>query len=1410
MPADPELIQKVGKFLRDTLGNDSETVEELLDEDVVEMIISTLSTVHGVAGARKALITAFEVEPDEFPLGELDSQVLCSLIQEHTKTFLSQFLQSAKKENKEKKEFLGNEKQNQNSIIKSQSDSPPSILHDSAPKVETNIVEAYNSYQTYTHTSDSEAHKLQILNTTEGSRREALARALGGKNGQFSSGDDKNDGINNDGNIDYIQMKIKQAQQDRKPKTAADMAFGLKTTSKQLLQQELAPLEKTDIQHIETIAKFLQEEDLEEKEKKRAEIDRILKLEKEQNQNTQKSPVSNIGRERDRNYNQNSSNLISSRYLQVGADTNVTESIPIQHKVYQAVVSKGDREGYSVQLLAFPSLSVLLPRNLATTAAGQDQHRRELAEGTHIWVKMLSDYYTLYNQERNIAREHYEKQLQIMAQDDPEKLKKKKKEELVINVVLNVTMRDVEQETGQDLNPTLSSSGQINTKFSNRLGVVLGGQNQNQGQNNNAQNNQQNNLLNKKKESFSGIDQQALSRVLEAGKVMSRSEHERWAENRAKDGISSTSAGFHRDLRQRKAGNYDDSDDEALSNRNIKNDPYMIELSDDDDHVDVDLNDGEPTFLKGFGANLQSLVQEVFDSNRLTQNEDGSLTMAAKKQSDNARDRRQMKLDRMKDAVANVMADEGLENSKKQWSDPLTLAQEQSKYGNDAVVKPMLAQQQESAIQRRLLENDRLKDESKSLNKPQIVISYGRHVSASIKEQRESLPVFKLRDEFLKMISETQICIVVGETGSGKTTQMGQYLFEAGYGGRGIIGCTQPRRVAATSVAERVAEEVGCELGTLVGYSVRFDERTSPMTRIKYMTDGMLLREILMDPVLSRYSVMIIDEAHERGVNTDVLLALIKAACKNRPDLKFIVTSATLDSQKFSRYFNNCPVFSIPGRTFPVEMKYSRDQADDYFESALQTVLEIHAKEGKGDILVFLTGEEEINDAVETLTESIDTLRKKNPNIMPLDVYPIFSSLPNEIQSRIFEPTPEGRRKCVCATNIAEASVTIDGIVYVVDTGVCKVSVYDAKQGIDSLKVTPISQAQARQRAGRAGRTQGGICYRLYTEESFKTEMTPTTVPELQRCDLSSVILLLKALGINDLLGFDFIDPPASSSMILALRQLYTLGAVDDDGLLTPVGAKLAMLPVTPPLGKMLLVAADLGCVQEIATVVALVSGDELWLRPKSEQDAADRAKASLAVKNSDHATLVNVFMKWEKEGKTKEWCKKHYVATRALETASNVKLQLLRTLSNMQVDLSSCGRNWGLISRAVTAGLFMNAAKLERQQDKDAARGVLKEARTVDVYTTLTYGTTAPIHPSSALANNKPEYIVYQKMLLTTKEWLHTCTTIHPQWLIQLAPHLYAVKSDTGGAKHNKTKLVELTDKHHAPGAWRLENRAG
>uniref|UniRef100_A0A224YNR5 RNA helicase n=1 Tax=Rhipicephalus zambeziensis TaxID=60191 RepID=A0A224YNR5_9ACAR len=783
---------------------------------------------------------------------------------------------------------------------------------------------------------------------------------------------------------------------------------------------------------------------------------------------------------------------------------------------------------------------------------------------------------------------------------------------------------------------------------------------------------------------------------------------------------------------------------------------------DDEEDLEIELVEEEPPFLRGHGrSNLQDLSPV-----RIVKNPDGSLAQAAMMQSALAKERREQKQQQREAEMDSIPA--GLN---KHWIDPMP----------DADGRTLAANMRGIGLMTQEL------PEWKKHVTGGAKASYGKKTQMTILEQRQSLPIYKLKDELVKAVMDNQILIVIGETGSGKTTQITQYLAEAGFTTRGKIGCTQPRRVAAMSVAKRVAEEFGCRLGQEVGYTIRFEDCTSPETQIKYMTDGMLLRECLIDLDLLSYSIIMLDEAHERTIHTDVLFGLLKNAVKKRPQLKLIVTSATLDAVKFSQYFFEAPIFTIPGRTFPVEILYTKEPETDYLDASLITVMQIHLTEPPGDILLFLTGQEEIDTACEILYERMKSL---GPDVPELIILPVYSALPSEMQTRIFEPATPGSRKVVIATNIAETSLTIDGIYYVVDPGFVKQNVYNPKTGMDSLVVTPISQAQAKQRAGRAGRTGPGKTYRLYTERAYRDEMLTTPVPEIQRTNLASTVLQLKAMGINDLLSFDFMDAPPTETLIMALEQLHSLSALDNEGLLTRLGRRMAEFPLSPNLAKMLIMSVHLGCSEEILTVVSMLSVQNVFYRPKDKQALADQKKAKFNQAEGDHLTLLAVYNSWKNNKFSNAWCYENFVQIRTLKRAQDVRKQLLGIMDRHKLDVVSCGKNTARVQKAVCSGFFRNAAK------KDPQEG----------YRTLVDGQVVYIHPSSALFNRQPEWVVYYELVLTTKEYMREVTTIDPKWLVEFASSFFKFADPTKLSKHKKQlRLEPLYNKYEEPNAWRI-----
>lgn len=663
---------------------------------------------------------------------------------------------------------------------------------------------------------------------------------------------------------------------------------------------------------------------------------------------------------------------------------------------------------------------------------------------------------------------------------------------------------------------------------------------------------------------------------------------------------------------------------------------------------------------------------------------------------------------------------------------------------------------------------------------------------------RRDLPVHAQREEFLNIYHSTQIMVFVGETGSGKTTQIPQFVLydEMPHLTNMQIACTQPRRVAALSVAKRVADEMDVRLGAEVGYSIRFENKTSNSTMLKYMTDGMLLREAMEDPDLSRYACIILDEAHERTLATDILMGLIKRLTQRRLDLKVIVMSATLDAEKFQRYFNDAPLLAVPGRTYPVEIYYTPEYQSDYLDSAIRTVLQIHATEDEGDILLFLTGEDEIEESCRKLSLEADDLVREQ-GCGPMKVYPLYGSLPPAQQQRIFEPapppfTPDGRpgRKVVVATNIAETSLTIDGIVYVVDPGFSKQKVYNPRIRVESLLVSPILKASAQQRAGRAGRTKPGKCFRLYTEEAFKKELIEQSYPEILRCNLSSTVLELKKLGVDDLVHFDFMDPPAPETMMRALEELNYLQCLDDEGELTPLGRLALFFPLDPTLAVLLIGSPKFGCLNEILTLVAMLSVPNVFVRPVSAQKQADEAKAAFAHPDGDHLTLLNVYQAYmsqeNNDASLKRWCRDNFLSYRSLQSAENVRRQLKRLMDVNQIDLVSPDGNsdkvyFDSIRKALTLGFFMQVAK-----KKSGGKGYLTVKDNQEVL----------IHPSTVLAQES-EWVLYNEFVLTSKNYIRTVTSIKPEWLFELAPIYYDMGSfQNGDVKMSLKRVKERVDK--------------
>lgn len=640
--------------------------------------------------------------------------------------------------------------------------------------------------------------------------------------------------------------------------------------------------------------------------------------------------------------------------------------------------------------------------------------------------------------------------------------------------------------------------------------------------------------------------------------------------------------------------------------------------------------------------------------------------------------------------------------------------------------------------------------------------------------QRKRLPITVGRSAILEEVRGSQCVIIVGETGSGKTTQIPQYLMESGLcKGHKRIAVTQPRRVAAMTVSKRVSEEVGCRLGDKVGYSVRFDDCSSERTLIKYVTDGTLLREAITDDTLSEYSVVILDEAHERSLHTDVLFGLVKQIMKRRHDLKVIVMSATLQAESFSSFFNDAPVLFIEGRQFPVDVFYAEESPADYLDAAMLSVLQIHMEESSGDILAFLTGQEEI--------EALAALLNEKARLLPLTydkllVCPIYAALPSEQQMLAFQPAPANTRKVILATNIAETSITINGVRFVVDCGLVKARGYNPKSGVDALAIIPISKAACRQRAGRAGREAPGKCFRLFTQESFQG-LAEDSVPEIKRANLTTVVLQMMSMGIKDVLAFDFMDKPPRETLIRAMEALLALGALTPEGDISrPLGEQMAMFPVDPKFAKCLITAQEYGCLAEMIIITGMLSVENIFFAPKEQRGKADVAKRKFSSFYGDHLTLLKVYREFVHLKRDFQWCRTHFVNFRSMQKVEDVLKQLRDFCKRIGMNPESSCDEPEIICKCLTSGFFLNVAMLMDETGK---------------FRTLTDSQEVCIHPSSVLfATKKPRCVLFNELVCTTKRYIRDVTLIEPSWLPEMAPDYFVTSTSVvdGGSGSSST----------------------
>ncbi|KAG2146985.1 P-loop containing nucleoside triphosphate hydrolase protein [Suillus bovinus] len=646
--------------------------------------------------------------------------------------------------------------------------------------------------------------------------------------------------------------------------------------------------------------------------------------------------------------------------------------------------------------------------------------------------------------------------------------------------------------------------------------------------------------------------------------------------------------------------------------------------------------------------------------------------------------------------------------------------------------------------------------------------SYG---ALSIQAQREQLPIWQHRKKLLHCIEKYGVTIVVGQTGSGKTTQLPQYLLESGWASEGnIIACTQPRRVAATSVAIRVATEVGTLLGDEVGYTIRFEDVTDKeRTRICYMTDGMLFRETLIDPLLSRYSVIMIDEAHERSLYTDLLLGVLKKIRRKRPSLRLIVSSATLDARSFLEYFtsgahpDDATIVSLEGRMFPVEVAYLQESPSNYVRKAVEVAWNVNLQHDSGDILIFLTGREEIERCLEELTELLPTLPRGATQIIPLALH---AGLSTEEQLRVFNLAERGTRKVIAATNIAEASVTIDGVKFVVDSGFVKIRTYNPTTFLASLSTVPVSQASAIQRAGRAGRTSPGICYRLYPESAFASLPT-STPPEITRTDMTTPILQLKSLGIDDLMKFEWVSAPPAESILRALEGLFAAGMTGDDGVLTPIGEQVAECPIEVNIARMLFTSKDFHCGEEILTIASMISIQDAFVIPDGAPGAiAELERRKFTAEEGDHLTLLNAYNAFTKYGRSLSWCKAHALNFRAMSRAVSIRSQLKKYMIRFNLPLQSCEGDAKRLRQCLVSGYWRNGARWVADGTYRSVKG----------------NKTLYVHPTSVLFTRKPRsgWVVFHEVEETKRTQIRVLSEIEPDWLLDYG-HKYQHKYAAG-----------------------------
>jgi len=634
---------------------------------------------------------------------------------------------------------------------------------------------------------------------------------------------------------------------------------------------------------------------------------------------------------------------------------------------------------------------------------------------------------------------------------------------------------------------------------------------------------------------------------------------------------------------------------------------------------------------------------------------------------------------------------------------------------------------------------------------------------------RKTLPVYKNKDDILKRLQKTRVTVLIGETGSGKSTQIPQFLMPLNKKG---IAVTQPRRVAAINLASRVAEEAGSALGDKVGYSVRFDNKSTHYTKLKYLTDGMLLRELMVQATLPQYSTIIIDEAHERTVLTDLLMGFLKELLTKRSDLKLIIMSATLDAEKFSKFYDDAEILYVEGRMYQVSRMYLDKPVDDIVDSTIKAIIQVNNGELEGDILVFLPGQEEIDKSVSLLERIAPGLPKEAPLIVPL---PLYAALPPSEQAKIFAPLKARRRKVILATNIAETSITVPGVRYVIDSGLRKVKVWRHQLGLSTLLTAPVSKASATQRAGRAGREREGKAYRLYTEGDYM-KLPNQTEPEISRSNVTSPVLMLKRAGVDDILNWSWLEHPGQDSLISALTQLYQLKALDDQGKITKLGIQMAILPLEPQLSAILLNAYETGCLTQVVDIVSCLSVDNLVMNPPSElRDEVNEKRLSLCILGARYGDLIMLrelfefYIQFENSQERQQWCKELALSYRGFKNVMRVRNQIRQYMVSLTkekflfdeedetkpMDIPS-------VLKSFLIGFVSNTAI--GMPDRS--------------YRTTTSGQLISVHPCSMIFGKKSDAIMYTDYVYTTKGYARNVSTIDLSWLQEVGSHLLTSKT--------------------------------